>query len=72
MDIEGEEVSFDSKAFDVITADVPGWKMANNDNISVALDLTISKELKNEGVARDLVNKFKILERKHYWKSLIL
>ena len=63
LDIEGEEVSFDSKAFDVITADVPGWKMANNDNISVALDLTISEELKNEGVARDLVNRIQNIRK---------
>ena len=57
MDIGAEKISFDSRAFDVITADVPGWKIANSENITVALDLTISEELKNEGIARDLVNR---------------
>ena len=37
--------------------------MANNDNISVALDLTISKELKNEGIARDLVNRIQNIRK---------
>ena len=63
LDIEGEKVSFDSAAFDVITADVPGWKMANNDNVTVALDLTISENLKFEGIARDLVNRIQNIRK---------
>ena len=63
LDIEGEKVYFDSAAFDVITADVPGWKMANNDNVTVALDLTISENLKFEGIARDLVNRIQNIRK---------
>ena len=63
LDIEGEKVSFDSAAFDVITADVPGWKMANNDSVTVALDLTISENLKFEGIARDLVNRIQNIRK---------
>ena len=63
LDIGAEKISFDSRAFDVITADVPGWKIANSENITVALDLTISEELKNEGIARDLVNRIQNIRK---------
>ena len=63
LEIGAENISFDNRAFDVITADVPGWKIANSENITVALDLTISEELKNEGIARDLVNRIQNIRK---------
>ena len=55
--INNENICFEEDAFDVITEDVPGWKIATNEHITVALDLQISSVLKNEGIARDLVNR---------------
>ena len=55
--IDNENICFEEDAFDVITEDVPGWKIATNEHITVALDLQISSVLKNEGIARDLVNR---------------
>ena len=52
--INNENICFEEEAFDVITEDVPGWKIATNEHITVALDLQISTVLKNEGIARDL------------------
>ncbi len=63
LEIEGENISFDHYAFDVVTADVPGWKMSSNENVTVALDITISNELKNEGIARDLVNRIQNIRK---------
>ena len=42
---------------EVVTADVPGWEIASSGVITVALDISISEELREEGVSRDFVNK---------------
>ena len=39
------------------TADVPGWEIASSGSVTVALDVSISDELREEGVSRDFVNK---------------
>jgi isoleucyl-tRNA synthetase len=48
---------------EIVTADVPGWEIAAAGNITVALDVSISKELQEEGVARDFVNKIQNLRK---------
>ncbi|GAB3505347.1 isoleucine--tRNA ligase [Emticicia fontis] len=42
---------------DILTEDVPGWLVASEGGITVALDMAISEELRNEGIARDFVNR---------------
>jgi isoleucyl-tRNA synthetase len=42
---------------DIITEDIPGWVVANEGTLTVALDVTISDELREEGIARELVNR---------------
>ena len=51
----------------ISSQDIEGWLVANSDGVTVALDVTISPELKNEGIARELVTEFKI-----YVKTLVL
>ena len=46
-----------------MTADVPGWEIATAGNITVALDVSINKELQEEGFARDFVNKIQNLRK---------
>tara|TARA_B110000285_G_scaffold53196_1_gene60537 strand:- start:9898 stop:13251 length:3354 start_codon:yes stop_codon:yes gene_type:complete len=48
---------------EIVTADVPGWEIATAGSITVALDISISKELKEEGVARDFVNNIQNLRK---------
>ena len=43
--------------------DIPGWSVAHEGTITVALDITISDELKQEGIARDLVNRIQNLRK---------
>ena len=50
-------LSLSLKDVEVVTADVPGWEIANSGVITVALDVSISEELREEGVSRDFVNK---------------
>ena len=50
-------LSLSMEDVEVVTADVPGWEIASSGAITVALDVSISDELKEEGVSRDFVNK---------------
>jgi isoleucyl-tRNA synthetase len=42
---------------EIIPVDIPGWKVANAGQLTVALDVTITEELRQEGLARELVNR---------------
>ena len=42
---------------EVISEDIPGWLVANDGNLTVALDITITPDLQREGMARELVNR---------------
>ncbi len=48
---------------EIVTEDIPGWQVANEGKLTVALDITISDELRKEGIARDLVNKIQNLRK---------
>lgn len=47
----------------VSTEDLPGWKVANDGSLTVALDVTITDELLAEGTARDLVNRIQNIRK---------
>lgn len=48
---------------EIISEDIPGWLVANEGNITVALDVTITEELKQEGLARELINRIQNLRK---------
>ena len=48
---------------EIVTKDVEGWQVAVSGKITVALDLTISEELKKEGFAREIVNKIQNMRK---------
>ncbi len=48
---------------EITSQDIPGWLVANSGNITVALDVTISEELRQEGIARELVNRIQNLRK---------
>ena len=48
---------------EIIPEDVPGWLVANDGNITVALDVTVTPELKREGMARELINRIQNLRK---------
>ncbi|HOY30488.1 MAG TPA: isoleucine--tRNA ligase [Bacteroidales bacterium] len=48
---------------EIITEDIPGWVVAVADNTTVALDITLTEQLKEEGVARELVNRVQNLRK---------
>jgi isoleucyl-tRNA synthetase len=55
--IEGQTISLESTDFEITTQDIPGWLVASEGEITVALDITLTDELKAEGVAREVVNR---------------
>lgn len=48
---------------EVIPEDIPGWLVANDGNITVALDVTVTPQLKNEGMARELINRIQNIRK---------
>ena len=61
--INEQKVFLDNDDVNIITSDIPGWKIASSGDITVALDININKELREEGVARDFVNKVQNLRK---------
>ena len=50
-------IILDEQDVEIIPVDVPGWKVATKNNITVALDIQITKDLYKEGLAREIVNR---------------
>jgi len=48
---------------DIIAEDIPGWSVANKESLTVALDITVTPELLEEGIARELVNRIQKLRK---------
>jgi isoleucyl-tRNA synthetase len=63
MNVEGEEILLELEDVEIIPVDIPGWKVANSGQITVALDVTLSESLKEEGLARELVNRIQNLRK---------
>ncbi|MBI2271574.1 MAG: isoleucine--tRNA ligase [Bacteroidetes bacterium] len=61
--IEGETYILENEDIEIIPIDIPGWKVANEGPITVALDITLTSELKEEGIARELVNRIQNLRK---------
>lgn len=61
--VEGQQVELDSNDVEIITQDIPGWLVQTEGGVTVALDITISKELKEEGIAREFVNRIQNLRK---------
>ena len=58
-----ESILLQTEDVEIIPVDIPGWKVANQGNLTVALDVTITPELKEEGYARELVNRIQNLRK---------
>ena len=57
FEINGDKVEINNDDVEILTQDIPGWSVANQDDLTVALDITITKELQEEGLSRELVNR---------------
>ncbi|HSI70499.1 MAG TPA: isoleucine--tRNA ligase [Gillisia sp.] len=63
IEINGKMITFAANEVEISSQDIEGWLVASNGGITVALDVHISAELKNEGIARELVNRIQNLRK---------
>jgi isoleucyl-tRNA synthetase len=63
LSLEGEEFDLLLEEILISSQDIPGWSVASDQGVTVALDVTLTEELKQEGIARDLVNRIQNLRK---------
>ena len=63
LNIEGSEIEIALTDVEIITQDIPGWVVANEDALTVALDTTITDDLRMEGISRELVNRIQNIRK---------
>ncbi|MCB9175136.1 MAG: isoleucine--tRNA ligase [Flavobacteriales bacterium] len=63
LTVEGEEVVLDNNDVEIATQDIPGWLVVTENGLTVALDITLSQELKEEGIAREFINRIQNLRK---------
>lgn len=61
--ISGNNITLTLQDVEITSQDIEGWLVANANGITVALDITISPELRNEGIARELVNRIQNIRK---------
>jgi len=57
LQVNGKEITLEREDVEISSKDIEGWLVANERGLTVALDVTISEELRKEGVGRELVNR---------------
>ncbi|UYZ58391.1 isoleucine--tRNA ligase [Hymenobacter latericus] len=63
VEVEAQEVTLSPEDVEIRTEDLPGWLVATDGPLTVALDVTLTDELRHEGVARELVNRLQNLRK---------
>ena len=63
LDIDGTKVELVEGDLEIITQDIPGWAVATMGNLTVALDVTLTPELIDEGLAREFINRIQNLRK---------
>ena len=63
IEIGGEQIQLSLEDVEIISEDIPGWLVANEGAITVALDISITEELRQEGIARELVNRIQNIRK---------
>ena len=63
MDLNGQSITLKDDDLMIQSEDIPGWTVATEGGITVALDINITDELQREGIARDLVNRIQNLRK---------
>lgn len=61
--LDGTEITVDADDVDIISEDMPGWLVANEGNLTVALEVELSDDLRKEGMARELINRIQNLRK---------
>ena len=63
FNINNEDIRIELSDVEITTQDIPGWLVMSQEGVTVALDITISDNLRNEGIARELVNRIQNIRK---------
>lgn len=63
LTVAGENILIESGDAEVISEDIPGWLVANEGSLTVALDIEVSPELRKEGIAREFINRIQNIRK---------
>ncbi|MFA7226827.1 MAG: class I tRNA ligase family protein, partial [Dysgonamonadaceae bacterium] len=63
FNINGQQIEIHRDDVEIISEDIPGWLVGTSDKITVGLDISITDELRKEGIARELVNRIQNLRK---------
>ena len=61
--ISGKQTTLTLEDVEIISEDIPGWQVANDGRLTVALDVTVTDELRYEGIAREFVNRIQNIRK---------
>ena len=61
--LDGGQATIEASDVDIYSEDIPGWLVANEGRLTVALEVTVTEELRREGVARELVNRIQNIRK---------
>jgi isoleucyl-tRNA synthetase len=61
--IDGKDCEITTDEVEIISEDIPGWLVANEGNLTIALDITVTDELQKEGLARELINRIQNMRK---------
>ncbi len=63
FDLNGTPAEVELSDVEIISEDIPGWLVANEGSLTIALDVTVTPELRREGIARDIVNRIQNIRK---------
>ncbi|HAZ04787.1 MAG: isoleucine--tRNA ligase [Bacteroidetes bacterium GWA2_40_14] len=61
--IAGQEVVLSTEDVEILSEDIPGWLVANEGSLTIALDITVTDELRHEGIAREFINRIQNIRK---------
>ena len=63
FNIDGTEATIETADVEILSEDIPGWLVSNKGRLTVALDITVTDELRREGYARELINRIQNIRK---------
>lgn len=65
LTVDGTPVTVDASDVEIISEDMPGWQVSNEGNLTVALEVELTDDLRKEGMARELINRIQNIRKEN-------
>jgi isoleucyl-tRNA synthetase len=63
LQLNGQKINLIAEDVEILSEDIPGWQVTSDGNITVALDISITEQLREEGIARELINRIQNIRK---------